>query len=126
NESLHFLNGNQIGCLLTEYVLSAMKETNLLPDNPLIVKAIVTTDLQKDIGEYYGAHVDETLTGFKWIGQLVEDYEDGRRQPYRHYVCGGEESYGFMAGNFVRDKDGVSACCLAAEMMAYYKSRGLS
>ncbi len=119
-------NGNQIGALLIEYVLSSMKELGRLPASSLIIKTIVTTDLQRDIAKYYGVSCDETLTGFKWICQLIEDYETGKKKPYRKYICGGEESYGFLADSFVRDKDGIIACCYAAEMMAWYKSKGLT
>lgn len=97
-----------------------------MPANPLVIKTIVTTDQQIDIARHYGAGCEETLTGFKWICQLIDDIEKGRSKPFRQYVCGGEESYGFLAGTFVRDKDAVSACCLAAEMVAYYKSLGKS
>jgi phosphoglucomutase len=119
-----FLNGNQIGSLLMEYYLSALKDSDRWPENPMVVKTIVTTDLQNKIAEYYGAHIEETLTGFKWICQVIEDYQNGTRTPERTYVCGGEESYGFLADSFVRDKDGVISCCIAAEMVAYYKSQG--
>lgn len=119
-----FFNGNQLGCLLVDYYLDGMKANNRMPENPLVIKTIVTTDLQRDIAMYYGADCEETLTGFKWICGLIEDYETGRRKPRKHYVCGGEESYGFLADSFVRDKDAVSACCLASEMVAYHKSRG--
>jgi phosphoglucomutase len=97
-----------------------------MPSNPLVVKTIVTTDLQAEIAKFYGCHVDETLTGFKWICHLIEQYENGTRKPQRTFVCGGEESYGFLAGNFVRDKDGIAACVIAAEMTAYYLSKGLT
>jgi phosphoglucomutase len=117
-------NGNQIGCLLNDFVLSAMKDAGTLPENPLIIKTIVTTDLQKDIAKEYGAQSLDTLTGFKWICQVIEDYETGKRQPYAKFVCGGEESYGFMADSFVRDKDGVISCVIAAQMAAYYKAKG--
>ncbi|SMF66681.1 phospho-sugar mutase [Pseudobacteriovorax antillogorgiicola] len=120
------LNGNQIGCLLVDYVLSSQKALGKLPDNPLVIKTIVTTDLQEKIATHYGASCEETLTGFKWICQLVEDIEAGRVKPYRKYVCGGEESFGFLAGSFVRDKDAVSACCIAAEMISHYKAKGLT
>ena len=123
-EDYTILNGNQIGSLLVDYVLKSQKEAGRLPASPLVVKTIVTTDLQAKIAATYGASCEETLTGFKWICQLIEDYESGVRKPYREYVCGGEESYGFLLGHFVRDKDAVSACCLAAEMVAYYKKRG--
>jgi phosphoglucomutase len=117
-------NGNQIACLLNDYVLAASKELGKLPTNPLVIKTVVTTDLQAQIAEEYGAHCDETLTGFKWICQLIEDYNSGAIEPKRTFVCGGEESFGFLAGSFVRDKDGVISCCLAAEMAAYFKARG--
>lgn len=118
-------NGNDLCCLLTEYILSTLSNRNTLPKNPLVVSTIVTTDLHKKIAEYYNAHCEQTLTGFKWICQLVEDYEQGIRKPYRSFVCGGEESYGFLVGNFVRDKDAISACALAAEMVAFYKDKSL-
>ena len=119
-------NGNQIGALLNHYVLSSQKELGRLPPEPLVIKTVVTTDLQADLAAEFGATCDETLTGFKWICQRVEEYETGKRKPYRQFVCGGEESYGFLAGSFVRDKDAVISCCLAAEMVAYYKSQGKS
>jgi len=121
-----FFNGNQIGCLLVDFFLSATRDAGLMPKDPLVIKTVVTTDLQSDIAREYGAVCEETLTGFKWICGLIEDYETGKRKPLRHYVCGGEESYGFLAGSFVRDKDAVSAACIASEMVAYYKSRGLT
>ncbi|WP_176736228.1 phospho-sugar mutase [Oligoflexus tunisiensis] len=117
-------NGNQIGSLLVDFYLSGLKDAGRMPANPLVIKTIVTTDQQDDIARFYGATCEETLTGFKWICQLVDDIEKGRSKPYRQYVCGGEESYGFLAGTFVRDKDAVSACCIAAEMVAYYKAQG--
>lgn len=125
-DNLTTFNGNQIGCLLTEYVMSATASAGKMPNSPLVIKTIVTTDLQRDIATHYGAHCDETLTGFKWICDQVEQYESGKLKPYRQYVCGGEESYGFLAGRFVRDKDAVAACAIAAEMTAWYKSQGLS
>src|SRR5262249_53479926 len=106
--------------------LSALKEEHRLPAHPLVIKTVVTTELQRKIAEHYGAACEDTLTGFKWICALIEDYETGRRQPYQQYVCGGEESFGFMAGLFVRDKDGVSSCCIAAEAFAVYKAKGLT
>ncbi|MFW7382048.1 MAG: phospho-sugar mutase [Oligoflexus sp.] len=118
------LNGNQIGCLLTDFLLNSYQASGRLPKNPLVVKTIVTTDMQAKIATHYGAECLETLTGFKWICQLVEDLETGKVKPYREYVCGGEESYGFLAGSFVRDKDAVSAFCLAAEMVASFKEQG--
>lgn len=123
-DNYEFLNGNQLGSLLVDFVLARWQESGMLPENPLVIKTIVTTDLQRDIAAHYGAHCDETLTGFKWICALMEEYLKGERQPRREYVCGGEESYGFLAGHFVRDKDAVISCCLAAEMVSYYKAQG--
>ena len=117
-------NGNQIGALLNDFVLRSQSELGRLPKNPLVIKTVVTTDLQADLAQEFGAACDETLTGFKWICQRIEEYENGQRKPYRQFVCGGEESYGFLADSFVRDKDAVITCCIAAEMVAYYKSQG--
>ena len=126
NGVFKFFNGNQLGSLLIDYVLSSLKFHNKLPTNPLVVKTIVTTDLQTDISKFYGADCEETLTGFKWICDLIDAYETGRLSPAKNYVCGGEESYGFLAGVSVRDKDAVQACCLAAEMVAYHRHHGRS
>jgi phosphoglucomutase len=117
-------NGNQIGCLLNHYVLASLEAKKALPKDPLIIKTIVTTDLQADLAAAFGAACEETLTGFKWICDLIDRYETGQLTPKRQFVCGGEESYGFMAGTFVRDKDGVVSCCLAAEMVATLKAAG--
>lgn len=117
-------NGNQIGSLLIDFYLSGLKDSGRMPLSPLVIKTVVTTDQQVKIAQHYGATCEETLTGFKWICQLIDDIETGKDTPYREYVCGGEESYGFLAGSFVRDKDAVSACCIAAEMVAYYKAKG--
>jgi phosphoglucomutase len=119
-------NGNQIGCLLTEFVLSGLAAAGRMPKDPLVIKTIVTTDLQADISKHYGAACEETLTGFKWICDRIEAYVNGTLTPKRNYVCGGEESYGFLMDHFVRDKDAVAACCIAAEMVAWYKSQKLS
>jgi phosphoglucomutase len=121
-----FFNGNQIGCLLVDFFLSGTRDAGLMPKDPLVIKTVVTTDLQSDIAAEYGAVCEETLTGFKWICGLIEEYESGRLKPFRKYVCGGEESYGFLADSFVRDKDAVSAACIAAEMVAHYKSLDLT
>jgi len=116
-------NGNQIGCLLIDFVLSSLKETGKLPKAPLVIKTIVTTELQDDIARDYGAKSLDTLTGFKWICQVIEEYETGVRKPYAQFVCGGEESYGFLADSFVRDKDGVISCFIAAQMVDYFKKQ---
>ena len=122
--SYKFLNGNQIGVVLIEYILSSYKELGILPDNGLVVKTIVTSDLQDRISEYYGVKCENTLTGFKWICDRIHGYEAGKLKPQRKYLCGGEESYGFLIGDFVRDKDAISACAMAAEMVNHYKLQG--
>lgn len=119
-------NGNQIGALLTEYVLSRSKALARLPKDALFITTVVTSDLQRRVAESYGCFVETTLTGFKWICQVIDEYERGERVPLRIFVCGGEESYGFLAGDFVRDKDGVIACALVAEMTAWYRAQGQS
>jgi len=124
NQKYIQFNGNQLCCLLTEYILSSQKEKGHLPQDPLVIKTIVTSDLEKDIAHHWGAFCEDTLTGFKWICDLIEAYESGKRTPYRKFVCGGEESYGFMCDSFVRDKDAIIACALAAEMVAHYRSKG--
>ena len=123
-ESYTRLNGNQIGCLLTEYVLASLKRKGALPTHGLMVTTIVTSDLQKEIATFHGVHWEETLTGFKWIGDRIEAYESGVRLPYREFLCGGEESFGFLAGHFVRDKDAVLSCVLFAQMAAEYRIQG--
>lgn len=124
NENGQWVNfsGNQMGALLFEYVLSSLKAQGRLPNNGLTIKTIVTSDLLSDISNYYGIPCEETLTGFKWICNLVESYENGQITPYKQFLCGAEESYGFLAGTFVRDKDAVLACTLAVEMLAFYRS----
>ena len=125
NENDQFISftGNQLCCLMTEYLLSTLSKKNQLNDHSLVVSTIVTTDLHRKIALFYKTSCELTLTGFKWICQLAEDYEQGIKKPYKKFICGGEESYGFLIGNFVRDKDAISACALAAEMVAYYSDQ---
>lgn len=113
------LNGNQIGSLLIYYVLSAKSELKQLGSNPYIVKTIVTTNLQADIANHYGVAHYETLTGFKYIGELITKLGDSAQ-----YLVGGEESYGYLVGDLVRDKDAPNSCAFLAEMTAYFKSKG--
>lgn len=117
------LNGNQIGCLLTEYILSQSKEKNILPSNGAIIKTIVTSPMAKNIGENYGVEVIDVLTGFKYIGEKILEFEKNNNY---EYIFGFEESYGFLKGDYVRDKDAVNACMIIAEMAAFYKSIGLT
>ncbi len=115
------LNGNQIGSLLTYYVLSARQSKGELEENDYVVKTIVTTNLIADISADFHVKYYETLTGFKYIGEVITDLL-GREK----YLVGGEESYGFLVGDLVRDKDAVNACAFIAEMAAYFKSEGLT
>ncbi|NEM97271.1 phospho-sugar mutase [Pontibacter sp. BT327] len=115
------LNGNQTGALLINYLLQAWQKAGKLTGKEFIVKTIVTTDLINDIAKSYGVKHYETLTGFKYIAEKIRELE-GREV----YIGGGEESYGYMIGDFVRDKDGISACALIAEMAAVAKDNGQS
>lgn len=115
------INGNQIGSLLTYYVLSSKKDLGQLKSNQYIVKTIVTSNLFSDIAKSFGVKSYETLTGFKFIGEVMTKLE-GKET----YLVGGEESYGFLVGDLVRDKDAVNSCAFIAEMTAYFKSQGQS
>ena len=123
-KALRRVDGNQLLVLALEYVLSAAKTANALRGDDLVVRTIVTTELVDDIAAHYGVQCEATLTGFKWIGQLVEDYETRKKRPYRQFLLGGEESFGLMYGRDVRDKDGIAACCLAMKMTAHFKTQG--
>ena len=112
------LTGNQIGCLLLYYILSTKKD---LGKNPAVVKSIVTTQLAKPICDKYGVALFDTLTGFKFIGEMIQEFEDTHSHSF---LFGFEESYGYLSGTFVRDKDGVNASLLIAEAAAYYKLQG--
>jgi len=117
------LTGNQIGSLLMEYILSQKKAKGELPSNGFVVKTIVTTELTRVIANYYNVELVEVLTGFKFIGEKIKELDEfGDKK----YLFGFEESYGYLAGTFARDKDGVVASMLIAEMAAYYKSRNMS
>ena len=116
------ITGNQLGSLHLDYILLTRRELGLMPEKPAAVKTIVTTDLQARIAEKYGATCFECLTGFKWIADLMRRFEtDG--QGYE-FVYGTEESYGHLIENEVRDKDGISAAALTAEMTLYWRSKG--
>ena len=115
------LTGNQTGLLLTDYILSALKEENKLPSNGVIIKTIVTTEGARAIANYYGVEIMDVLTGFKYIGEKIRQFQEvGDKK----YLFGFEESYGYLAGEFVRDKDAVIASMLIAEMTLYYKEQG--
>ncbi|MEJ7666681.1 MAG: phospho-sugar mutase [Hymenobacter sp.] len=113
------LNGNQTAALLTHYILSARAKAGKAQPNDFIVYTIVTSDILGGIAHRYGVTYYRTLTGFKYIAGLIRELAGEA-----HYVCGGEESYGFLIGDFVRDKDAVTACALVAEMAAVAKGQG--
>jgi len=118
NNELELLNGNQTAAILTWYTLSKWKENSKLKGKEFIVKTIVTTELLKDIAKSMGVEVYNVLTGFKYIAEIIRLNEDKKT-----FICGGEESYGFLVGDFVRDKDAVIACCVIAECVAWAKSQ---
>jgi len=115
------LNGNQTGALLIYYILSQYKEKNKYKGNEYIIKTIVTTDLMDRIAERYNVECFNVLTGFKFFAELIRNLEGKKK-----YIGGGEESYGFLPGDYVRDKDAVASCALVAEITAWAKSSGRS
>lgn len=117
------LTGNQTGCLLMEYILSQKKARGRLPANGFVVKTIVTTELARLIAQNYGIELVEVLTGFKFIGEKIKELDDNGD---KKFIFGFEESIGFLAGTFSRDKDGVVSSMLIAEMAAYYRSRNMT
>lgn len=118
------LSGNETGCLLLEYILSCRRANGTLPESPVVIKTIVTSDLATRIAEKYGCEMREVLTGFKYIGEQIDALEaDGHPE---RYVFGFEESYGYLIGTHTRDKDAVVASMLICEMAAYYADRGRS
>ncbi len=119
--SYTLLNGNQVGALLVEYILGRLKEKGRLPSNGVIIKTVVTGNLGKEIAAGYGIETLETLTGFKYIGEKIKQFEENKE---RRFLFGYEESYGYLAGTHARDKDAVVASALIAEMTAFYYERG--
>jgi len=113
------LNGNQTGALLTWFLLERRKEQNQLPDNAYVASTIVTSDLIIDIAAHFGVDCAISLTGFKWIANIIRE-----REQTHTFIGGGEESYGYMIGDFVRDKDSVTSTLIACELAAWAKSRG--
>ncbi len=118
------MTGNEVGALFTEYVLSQYQEKGLMPEHPVVVESIVTTNLVKAIAATYGATVYNTLTGFKYIGEFITGLEKEGKQD--NFVIGMEESYGYLFGTHARDKDAVVASMLICEMASYYKLQGKS
>ncbi|MHC6180712.1 phospho-sugar mutase [Clostridium sp. JNZ X4-2] len=117
------LTGNQVGVLLTHYILMSLKEFNRLPENGEIVKTIVTTEMAAQVAADYKIDVTDVLTGFKYIGEKIKEFEE---KGDKKFIFGFEESYGYLSGDFVRDKDAVIASTLVCEMTLYYKMQGKS
>ena len=117
------LNGNQTGALLLDFLLSEWKKQGRLPPGSTVIKTIVTSELHRSICKKYGVEIVDTLTGFKWIAAKVRDWEIAR-SPI-HYIFGTEESFGYMPGTYVRDKDGIAALAMAAEMVDFHKRNGI-
>lgn len=115
------LSGNQSGAIMVDYVLGRMKEAGTLPENGAVIKTIVTSELGAVIAQHYGASVLNTLTGFKYIGEKMTQFEQSGEHTF---LFGYEESYGYLAGSYARDKDAVLASMLIAEAAAYYKTQG--
>jgi phosphoglucomutase len=114
------LNGNQTGALLLNYILSILGESGKIPINPAVVKTVVTSEISDNIAAKYNVKTFDTLTGFKYIAELMQEFEETKQY---NFLFGYEESYGYLAGTFVRDKDAVIASMLICEMAAYYKKQ---
>ena len=121
NGDYTILNGNITGSLLTNYVLSQRKEKAILPSNGAVIKTIVTTEMIRPIAKDYGVKVFDVLTGFKYIGEKIKEFEKSGEYSF---IFGFEESYGCLSGTYARDKDSVVASMLIAELTAFYKSQG--
>ncbi len=118
------LTGNEVGLLLLDYICAQRVKHGRMPEHPVFVKTIVTMDLAEKIADHYGVETRNVLTGFKFIGEVIGCLEkEGRACDY---ICGFEESYGYLTGSYVRDKDGVNAAFMICEMFAFYKTRGIS
>ena len=118
------MTGNEIGLLLLDYICNQRIMHDRMPEHPVFVKTIVTTDLAEKVAEHYGVKTINVLTGFKYIGEQIEMLEKQGRAA--DYICGFEESFGYLTGSYVRDKDGVGAAFMICEMFAFYKTRGVS
>ena len=117
------LSGNQIGAIMAKYILEAHKSAGTLPDNAALCKSIVATNLVTKIAESYGATMFNVLTGFKFIAEKIQEFEEKHNHTY---MMGFEESFGYLIKPFVRDKDAIQAVLVVAELAAYYRSRGLT
>jgi len=124
NGEFQLLSGNEVGLLLLDYICSRRIANGTMPATPVFVKTIVTMDLAEKIAEHYGVKTINVLTGFKFIGEQIGKLEKEGHES--DYICGFEESYGYLTGSYVRDKDAVDAAFMICEMFAYYKTKGIS
>lgn len=118
------LTGNEVGLLLLDFICSQRVKHHDMPEKPVFIKTIVTMDLAEKIAKHYGAETINVLTGFKFIGEVIGRLEKEGRE--KDYIFGFEESYGYLTGSYVRDKDAVNAAFMICEMFAFYKTRGIS
>lgn len=123
NERYVLLSGNETGMLLLDYICTKRLENNTMPDHPVMVKTIVTMDMAERIASHYGVKTIDVLTGFKFIGEQIGILE--KQGNVSSYIFGFEESYGYLSGSYVRDKDAVNGAFLICEMFAYYKTQGI-
>ena len=123
DDDYFIFNGNQTGAILLEYILSTRKELGMVVNNPVMFNTIVTSDIGEAVANYYGVECEKTLTGFKYIGNKVKQYEENGKKTY---VFGYEESYGSLIAPFVRDKDATQACNMLAEAAVYYHNQNKS
>jgi len=124
NGSYALFSGNEVGAMLLQYICEQRTALGTMPKNPIAVKTIVTTDLTVPIAEEYGVELRNVLTGFKFIGEQIGMLEEKGEE--NRYIFGFEESYGYLAGSYVRDKDAVVASMLIVEMAAYYRAKGIT
>lgn len=118
------LSGNEVGILLLDFICSQRIKHKKMPEHPVFIKTIVTMDLAEKIAAHYGVETVNVLTGFKFIGEVIGRMEQAGRAD--DYICGFEESYGYLTGSYVRDKDAVNAALMICEMFSFYKTRGVS
>ena len=124
NGEYRLMSGNEVGILLLDFILSMRKKNGTLPKDPVFIKTIVTSDLTEKIAAAYGARTINVLTGFKYIGEQIAALEKEGKED--SYVLGFEESYGYLSGPYVRDKDAVNGALMICEMFAYYRTQGIS
>ena len=123
-DGYQLLTGNEVGLLLLDFICSQRQKHGQMPGKPVFIKTIVTMDLAERIAKHYGVETINVLTGFKFIGEQIGELEKSGRKA--DYICGFEESYGYLTGIYVRDKDAVNASFMICEMFAFYKTRGIS